>query len=374
MDNTKIETANQSFNGLEPDFGTIPDELRNYAQWVVFKAVWRHNRWTKPPKQAVAINRDAKVNDPSTWTDFNSVAFSYDDHRDALDGIGFVVTADDDIFGIDLDHCRDPDTGEAEPWSTDIIKLMGSYTEVSPSGTGYRIICTGSLPPAGRKNGNIECYESGRYFTITGHHVEGTPSSINERTKEAAAFHAQYMISQGKETATAHPSRDEIPSPVRSTDTPPPSSTATVTDDDLLNHAFNTWKNGQQIRNTFNGLNVNGDASAADQKLCDYLATILDRDRLGSITHVTDMKFIFYERWGVVEISGSKKPHDRMGSFFLAMAKLNMGGYVTCNVKMKSSIPIAIFDEKSTMSEKVVFFQDGMIFQESLLTGVFTGA
>ena len=40
----------------------------------------------------------------------------------AFDGIGFVLdAARDGIVGVDLDGCRDPETGRIEAWATRII-------------------------------------------------------------------------------------------------------------------------------------------------------------------------------------------------------------------------------------------------------------
>jgi len=48
------------------------------------------------------------------------------------------------------------------------VERLNSYTEKSPSGTGIHIFIKAKLPPGGRKKGDFECYESGRYLTMTG--------------------------------------------------------------------------------------------------------------------------------------------------------------------------------------------------------------
>lgn len=68
--------------------------------------------------------------------------------------VGFVFTRDDPFVGIDLDHCRDPETGKIKPWALEIVAKLNSYSEVSPSGTGLHIHCDRS-PTAGQQ-------ESGR--------------------------------------------------------------------------------------------------------------------------------------------------------------------------------------------------------------------
>jgi primase-polymerase (primpol)-like protein len=108
-----------------------------------------------------------------------------------LDGIGFVVTTDDDYVALDLDSCRNPDTGEIQPWARAIIERFASYTEVSPSGTGIRVFVKGRLPPGGRKKGAIEIYDTARFMTVTGCHLTETSSTIEDRQAEIEAFHAE---------------------------------------------------------------------------------------------------------------------------------------------------------------------------------------
>lgn len=77
-------------------------------------------------------------------------------------------------MGIDLDGCvRD---GEIEPWAQEIVDAIGSYTEVSPSGTGVHILAyvdprtTGVVGRADHRRG-IEVYNHGRYFTVAGRQI-----------------------------------------------------------------------------------------------------------------------------------------------------------------------------------------------------------
>jgi len=62
------------------------------------------------------------------------------------DGVGFVFTDDDPIVGVDLDDCRDPETGDVDDAAQRHHQATRLYTEVSPSGTGYHVLITGELP------------------------------------------------------------------------------------------------------------------------------------------------------------------------------------------------------------------------------------
>ena len=80
---------------------------------------------------------------------------------------------------MDLDNAID-ESGKLTIEADDIVKALGSYTEISPSGKGLHIFCKGKLPPERRRIGNIEMYSSNRFFTVTGNiygqnrEIEGT--------------------------------------------------------------------------------------------------------------------------------------------------------------------------------------------------------
>lgn len=94
--------------------------------------------------------------------------------RHLHEGVGFVLDAGDPYVGVDLDGCRHPETRELAGWAAEIVELLGSYTEVSPSGSGVHIILRGELPPGGRRRqGAIEMYDAGRYLAWTGDVIGG---------------------------------------------------------------------------------------------------------------------------------------------------------------------------------------------------------
>jgi primase-polymerase (primpol)-like protein len=131
---------------VNPD--SIPGVLQSIGQWVVWKYVWNPDKkrkdgggekgdWDKPLYNA-RTGRHASSTDPATWCDFETVLAAY--RNGGWDGIGFALTENLGIVGIDLDHCRDRKAETIERRSQKIIKVVRSYTEVSPSGTGLRII------------------------------------------------------------------------------------------------------------------------------------------------------------------------------------------------------------------------------------------
>jgi putative DNA primase/helicase len=236
---------------------SIPQRLQDIPQWVLFVYEWRHDKWTKVPYRSRGQGR-AKSTDPATWSSFDQVWHEYSTSGEH-DGIGFVVTEEIAIVGTDLDHCVDAETGEIDPWALAIVRRIDSYTEISVSGTGIRIFAEGDLPPHGRKKGAIEMYTSGRFLTVTGCHLQGTPTTIEPRRAQIHAFHAEVFA-------------DRLPlrqaSPQLSHGTGP-----SLSDDDLLERAL-AARNASKFAALWSG-DTSGhddDDSRADMALCCELA------------------------------------------------------------------------------------------------------
>jgi putative DNA primase/helicase len=114
-----------------------------------------------------------------TWATFEEALAAYEAGAPPYDGIGFVFCNADPFVGIDLDDCRDAESGAIAPWAQSIIsRVQEGYVEVSPSGTGVHNIVEGTVRGGGTRKkvrnlegeviGEIEMYSRERFFTITG--------------------------------------------------------------------------------------------------------------------------------------------------------------------------------------------------------------
>ena len=157
--------------------------LRELCQWVVWRTEPRpgSSKPTKVPYSPIS-GRKADSTAPRTWAGYEEAVEARRKH--GYDGIGFVFSKDDPYCGVDLDHCRNPETGEIESWAQEIISELDSYTEISPSGDGVHIILRGTLPPGRNRKGDFETYDHARYFSITGKHLAGTPKSVESRQEQ----------------------------------------------------------------------------------------------------------------------------------------------------------------------------------------------
>ena len=161
----------------------IPTELKTINRWVMWQLVQRKGRWTKMP--VTVDGRSASSTDPNTWT-------TYDEVCDALimgegfDGIGLVLG--EDVQGIDLDDCRDPVSGGLSDLATEVLDRVDGYAEVSPSGTGIKIFAKTNIDGSRtKKELGVELYKNGRYFTVTGHQINGH-ASMSAETQDLGWF------------------------------------------------------------------------------------------------------------------------------------------------------------------------------------------
>ena len=152
------------FNGAN-----IPAELRAMRRWAVWKAVWNEGRqkYDKIPYSPQHYGLSTKK--VSEWGDFDTASKTLSLNPTRYSGLGLVLTDLKGVVGIDLDECRKD--GHIAPWAREIVDNMASYTEVSPSGNGLRILVKGEFHTDWNNHDiGIEMYSghTPRFLTITG--------------------------------------------------------------------------------------------------------------------------------------------------------------------------------------------------------------
>src|SRR5271155_4856989 len=119
----------------------VPQILKDIPNWVAWKLVTRKGEVTKPLFVVGSkFKKYASSTDSSTWTDFNTAVTHTE--VNGVQGVGFVVggqAVEKGLVGVDIDGCRNPETGEITEWADEIIQHLDSYTEVTPSKTGVRV-------------------------------------------------------------------------------------------------------------------------------------------------------------------------------------------------------------------------------------------
>jgi primase-polymerase (primpol)-like protein len=210
---TSLNGAAQAANGdarLDDTADQIPAiaELNELGpRFCLWKTVVRDGKATKMPIQPTS-GEAASSTDPTTWASLADCKAAQKRRRAA--GIGFFFNGDG-YGGVDLDACRDQANGAIADWGQRWIDDCASYTEVSPTGTGVKIIFKAEPMPTlrgnkrtvgeaadGKKVPAVELYTTGRYFALTGQHLEGTPDEIVDATE--AVERLVRWIAEGKES------------------------------------------------------------------------------------------------------------------------------------------------------------------------------
>lgn len=215
----------------------VPEELHARNAWVIWRYIPDSDPQKKPAK--VPFNpktgQRASSTDPATWG-------SYDEANRALregsyEGLGIVFNGDG-ISGVDLDDCFNPATGEIAPWAQDEIYSFETYTEFSPSDTGFHILFLSDFRHKGVKKGNIEIYSQGRFFTFTGRLYDEGLNTIEDCSKQHRQLHGEH--------AAAVPNAEQ--SPTVETDNSP------LTDEDkTLCDTITDSKQGSKFTALFGG-------------------------------------------------------------------------------------------------------------------------
>ena len=160
-----------------PDHPAL-QEIKQIHRWVAWQYEVKNGRLTKMPKSP-ANGRNASVSDPFTWSGYEQARAAQIKHGFA--GVGFVLVSGDNLCVGDLDHCLD--------WCGDLPKE--TYWEYSPSGEGIRFLFRGDPETLKCDPAGVEIYKHGRFLTITGNHVKGSPLEINEAPATLAALTAR---------------------------------------------------------------------------------------------------------------------------------------------------------------------------------------
>jgi len=235
----------------------IPVELLERDQWVVWRLEQRNGKPTKVPYSAIRRGARAAANDPATWSNFVAVRKA----AEGMNGVGYVFAPDDPFCGVDVDGCRGPD-GSLDPRAQAIVERLASYTEVSQSGRGVHVLVRARKPGERSRVGSVELYDRGRFFAVTGEHLIGTPSTIEQRQDELEVLYRELFpesVTNSKAAHNADPWGD-----VR--------AGSCLVDEEVLERMFSSRAGGKIRRLWAGDWSGHASQSEADAALCAHLA------------------------------------------------------------------------------------------------------
>jgi hypothetical protein len=158
----------QTYNGDLTKLPPALEHLREQQVWVCWRWFWNGKKWTKPPYRADNPDRNASSSEPATWGTYEQAIEQVRVGR--ADGVG-VALKGRNLGGVDLDRCRDPETGNIDPQAEERLRqFTNAYAEITVSGTGLHILGISALENFAPKfkQAGIELFSnSNHYLTLS---------------------------------------------------------------------------------------------------------------------------------------------------------------------------------------------------------------
>lgn len=232
----------------------LPDSIKQDGLFVLWKYEMKDGQMTKVPYQV--NGRRANPADAATFDDYDTVIKAVSGYN------GISLGAFRGYGMIDIDHCIED--GELSSLAKDIVNGLDSYTEISPSGTGIRIVIKAvdfqydvSKYYINNRSIGVEIYISGatnRVCTLTGNAIR--EGEVAERGTELTVIMDKYML---RPTPMKEYSSEDVPG-------------SYLSDESVIEKAANS-KQGEKFQSLWNGEIPDGKShSDADMALAAILA------------------------------------------------------------------------------------------------------
>jgi len=271
LNQSSAPSGNTQGNALD----NIPGTLKREGRFCFWKYQPRPGS-DKPAKAPYTpkTGTSASCSDPSTFGAFPDVQ---DYAVKGYNGVGVLMAGLRDgsrIVAVDIDHCID-DQGQFSPMAAKIIQVMKSYTEVSPSGRGIRILSKVSASfkfdksryYINNQGSHLEVYDgdvTAKYVTVTGRTL--TPGvDLELRDQELLAVLEEHMVRKDPVTPQSLPASPRITG----------NQSCQLTQGDMaLIESLKNGQNGEKFAALMDGdtSQYDNDASRGDMALCNFLA------------------------------------------------------------------------------------------------------
>ena len=250
----------------------VPRYLKDHARFCVWAYRDRDGKRTKIPYDP-CTGYPARSNDQTTFTSFQEAMEALVRRAEEYSGLGVGMFGE--LVGVDIDHCID-ESGELSPLAHEIVDMLGSYAERSPSGEGVHILCRAADLPYDKgeyrlnnRDLGLEVYPAGytsRFLTLTGDALND--EDVNDRADEIVELLEKYMkrdMPMGLSSVKA--TEMETAVDICETDV--------LDDADLIDRMLKSTS-GEAIAHLWAGdwdwSGKYGSQSEADQALCNHLA------------------------------------------------------------------------------------------------------
>ena len=256
------EEAKKQFEKVEARLRkNVPEVMRNKPNWVIVRT--RENMETGRLDKFLIdthTGKFAESNNPETWTDFDT-AYKYAKENGGV-ALAYALDGKDNIACIDLDGCIEKN-GDFSPLAKKVFdNCDGTYCEKSVSGKGLHFfgITKGADLRAFSKDGDMEYYQGGHFIAMTGDDYGNTELKSFDTPEMKAILESK--LEKRTEWKGAGTGVEGL---------------SLLDDREVLDKAFAS-KNGEKIRQLYNGRDLQNNHSNSDMSLMNYLAFWCNHD------------------------------------------------------------------------------------------------
>lgn len=279
----RVAPSKRNAERLEAIRNNTPAEMKDMPNWCVYRTKWNAEKGKKD-KFVLSVHdgKWAKINDRSTWTDFES-AYKYALENNC-DGLSFALDGSG-ITCIDLDKCIDTDDKLNDAAQKLAPELAGTYVERSASGNGLHFflkddilanntIANRAVTPGGAE---IEVYDTARFISMTGDlfgkSKQSDLSNLSDKPNKLGKCPMQTMswlrTALGPKNKLSSQSNPQNSSERRTTDL------RYQSDSEVLERIRRSRK-GEQFDTLYGGGDITGDKSRDDLAFLNTLAFFTD--------------------------------------------------------------------------------------------------
>lgn len=129
---------------MAANYNSIPEPLRWPAKWLQYYLSPDPKHPQKKPKKRPCLKWASPEDRAANLRNLDYLIAN----RQLAKGGGYQRYVDkaENFTYVDLDKCRNPETGDVEPWALDLIEWLDTYTEISASGAGFHLVAQGTVP------------------------------------------------------------------------------------------------------------------------------------------------------------------------------------------------------------------------------------
>jgi predicted P-loop ATPase len=179
----------------------VPESLKQHPRFLAYALLPGKNGKLRKVPQRLDANgsTNSSAQDSSNWLAWSKVEALRESGTWQYFGWSFNGNSTG-IVGLDLDGCRNPETGDIETWAIDLLQAFGSYSEISPSGCGLHIWLriiqpsdslsqVGKQVVTGRDQRRLEIFSTKLWMTLTGAQPAGCPWTELRSFDEGSFWH-----------------------------------------------------------------------------------------------------------------------------------------------------------------------------------------